>query len=231
MKLLEDETAGLSEGEALSGKAAFKLYDTYGFPLDLTQDALRREGREVNTAEFDEAMEAQRAAARAAWSGSGDTADESVWFDLRAEHGATEFLGYIHDEADGVVQAIIKDSAVADIAVKGDAVEMVVNQSPFYAESGGQAGDAGEIRSSSGARIAITDVKKRAGALFSHIGKVVEGELKVGDEVHLSIDVARRARTRSNHSATHLMHAALRNVLGEHVMQKGSLVAEDRFRF
>ncbi|GJL95147.1 MAG: alanine--tRNA ligase [Hyphococcus sp.] len=231
LKLLEDETSGLSEGEALSGKAAFKLYDTYGFPLDLTQDALRREGREVNTAEFDEAMEAQRAAARAAWSGSGDTADESVWFDLRAEHGATEFLGYIHDEADGVVQAIIKNSAVADKAAKGDKIELVVNQSPFYAESGGQAGDAGEIRSSSGARIVITDVKKRAGALFSHMGKVTEGELKLGDEVHLSIDVARRARTRSNHSATHLMHAALRNVLGEHVTQKGSLVAEDRFRF
>ena len=231
LKLLDDQTAKLGEGEALSGAAAFKLYDTFGFPLDLTQDALRREGREVDVAGFDEAMEAQRKAARAAWAGSGDAADESVWFDLRAEHGVSEFLGYIHDEAEGVVQAIVKDGKPVSDASAGDEIEIIVNQTPFYAEAGGQVGDAGVIRTEAGAEITISDVKKRAGALFGHIGKVAKGAIKTGEAVLLAIDVERRSRTRANHSATHLMHAALREVLGGHVRQKGSLVAPDRLRF
>ncbi len=231
LKLLNDETEKLGDGEALPGEAAFKLYDTYGFPLDLTQDALRREGRDVDVGGFDAAMDAQRKAARAAWAGSGDAADESVWFDLRTEHGPSEFLGYIHDEAEGVVQAIVKDGEPVTGASAGDAIEIIVNQTPFYAESGGQVGDAGVIKTDAGAVIKISDVKKRVGALFSHIGKIEKGALSTGDEVRLAIDLERRACTRSNHSATHLMHAALRNVLGKHVAQKGSLVAPDRLRF
>ena len=231
LKLLDEELAKLPADAALPGAAAFKLYDTYGFPLDLTQDALRREGRTVDAAGFDAAMQAQRDAARAAWAGSGDAADESVWFDLRAEHGGTEFLGYIHDEAEGVVQAILKGGERVERAEAGDAVEIIVNQTPFYAESGGQAGDGGVIASESGLMLVIEDVKKRAGALHGHIGTVKEGAVAVGDSVHLAIDVDRRDRTRSNHSATHLVHAALREVLGGHVAQKGSLVAADRMRF
>jgi alanyl-tRNA synthetase len=231
LKLLEEETGKLAKDEALPGAAAFKLYDTYGFPLDLTQDALRREGRAVDVAGFDAAMEVQRKAARAAWAGSGDTADDALWFDLRAEYGATEFLGYIHDAADAVVQAIVKDGARVDCAKAGDAVEIIVNQSPFYAESGGQIGDAGIITGDDDARVAVRDVKKRAGALFSHMGEVEKGAVRVGDEVSLAIDVPRRNRIRANHSATHLAHAALREALGGHVTQKGSLVAADRMRF
>lgn len=236
LKLLDEELAKLPANAALPGEAAFKLYDTYGFPLDLTQDALRRDGRTVDTAGFDTAMQAQREAARAAWAGSGDAADESVWFDLRAEHGATEFLGYIHDEAEGVVQAILRGGELVDSAEAGDDVEIIVNQTPFYAESGGQSGDGGVIVTEGGvnesvARIVVSDVKKRAGALHGHIGKIEEGAISIGENVHLAIDVDRRDRTRSNHSATHLVHAALREVLGDHVAQKGSLVAADRMRF
>ncbi|WP_375201079.1 alanine--tRNA ligase [Hyphococcus sp.] len=231
LKLLDEETAKLSDGAALPGEAAFRLYDTYGFPLDLTQDALRREGRSVDVEGFDKAMAAQKAAARAAWAGSGDAADESVWFDLRAEHGATEFLGYIHDEAEGVVQAIVSGGKVVDEAKEGDDVEIIVNQTPFYAESGGQVGDAGRITTDDGAVIVIDDVKKRAGALHGHIGKVEKGVIQKGEAVHLAIDVARRNRIRANHSVTHLAHAALREVLGPHVAQKGSLVAPERMRF
>ena len=231
LKLLEDETSSLAPGAALPGEAAFKLYDTYGFPLDLTQDALRREGRSVDVEGFDAAMAAQKAAARAAWAGSGDAADESVWFDLRAEHGASEFLGYIHNSAEGVVQAIVAGGKPVETASAGDDVEIIVNQTPFYAESGGQVGDAGRITTDSGAVIAITDVKKRAGVMHGHIGKVEKGTIKLGDSVHLAIDVARRDRIRANHSVTHLAHAALREVLGTHVAQKGSLVAPDRMRF
>ena len=231
LKLLDEELAKLPSDAALPGEAAFRLYDTYGFPLDLTQDALRREGRTVDTAGFDAAMQAQRDAARAAWAGSGDAADEGVWFDLRTEHGATEFLGYIHDEAEGVVQAILRGGERVERAEAGDAVEIIVNQTPFYAESGGQAGDGGVITSDSGLRLAIEDVKKRAGALHGHIGTVEAGGVAVGDNVQLASDVDRRDRTRSNHSATHLVHAALREVLGDHVAQKGSLVAADRMRF
>ena len=231
LKLLEEETANLSADAELPGEAAFKLYDTYGFPLDLTQDALRREGRGVDTEGFDKAMAAQKAAARAAWAGSGDAADESVWFDLREQHGATEFIGYIHDDAEGVIQAIVKDGKPVETAKAGDIVEIIVNQTPLYAESGGQVGDAGIIESEGGASIIITDTKKRAGALHGHIGELKNGEIKNGEVVRLAIDKERRGRIRANHSVTHLAHAALREVLGDHVQQKGSRVADDGMRF
>ncbi|HXI87634.1 MAG TPA: alanine--tRNA ligase, partial [Parvularculaceae bacterium] len=231
LKLLADEVEGLAAGAALPGEAAFRLYDTYGFPLDMTQDAMRREGRDVDVKGFEKAMAAQKAAARAAWAGSGDIADEALWFDIREKAGATEFLGYGHDAAEGVVEAIVRNGENAKAAKKGDEVEIIVNQTPFYAESGGQAGDAGLIVSDKGLKIEIRDVKKRGQALSGHIGKVAAGSVEVGDAVRLSIDVARRDRTRANHSATHLLHKALREVLGMHVVQKGSLVAEDRLRF
>ena len=231
LKLLDEEVAKLEDNEPLPGAAAFKLYDTYGFPLDLTQDALRRDGRDVDTEGFDDAMAEQRAAARAAWAGSGDAADESVWFDLRTEHGASEFLGYIHEKAEGVIQAIVRDGAPVDEAGEGDTVEIIVNQTPFYAESGGQIGDAGVITTDAGAEIEVTDTKKRAGALHGHIGVIKKGAVKTGEPVYLAIDVARRDRIRANHSVTHLVHAALREVLGDHVAQKGSLVADERMRF
>ncbi|GAB4530413.1 MAG: alanine--tRNA ligase [Amphiplicatus sp.] len=231
LKLLDEEVARLRPGEALPGEAAFRLYDTYGFPLDLTQDALRRQGRTVDVAGFDAAMAAQKAAARGAWAGSGDAATEAVWFDLREKAGASEFVGYVHESAEGVVQAIVKDGAPVEDAREGDEIELVVNQTPFYAESGGQVGDAGRVVGEGGLEIDIVDVKKRAGALFSHIGRVARGAVKVGDAVRLSIDVERRDRTRANHSATHLLHKALREALGDHVVQKGSLVAPDRLRF
>ena len=231
VKLLSEETAKLGDGEALAGETAFKLYDTYGFPLDLTQDALRREGRAVDHEGFEKAMAAQKAAARAAWAGSGDQAAETVWFDIREETGASEFLGYVHNRAEGVVQAIVKDGARARRAEKGDRVEIIANQTPFYAESGGQSGDGGVITTEAGAVIAVEDVKKRAGALHGHIGVVTDGALAVGDTAMFAIDEEKRAAIRSNHSATHLAHKALRDVLGDHVAQKGSLVAADRLRF
>ena len=231
LRLLDEEVAALAPSEALPGAAAFKLYDTYGFPLDLTQDALRRDGRQVDVEGFNRAMAAQKAAARAAWAGSGDAADEQVWFDIRGEFGATEFLGYLHDVAEGVVLAIIKGGERVKIASEGDDVEIIVNQTPFYAESGGQSGDGGVIGNEQGLTLDVSDVKKRGQSLHGHIGKVKKGSVSVGDAVRLSIDKARRARTRSNHSATHLLHKALREVLGDHVVQKGSLVSEDRLRF
>ena len=231
LKLLNDETKDLAEGEELPGTAAFKLYDTFGFPLDLTQDALRREGRGVDVAGFDKAMAAQKAAARAAWAGSGDAADDSVWFDIREQYGASEFLGYIHDEAEAVIQAIVKDGAPVEKAEPGDEVEVIVNQTPFYAESGGQVGDAGRIKLDAGGIVIVSDTKKRVGVLHGHIGKVENGPICVGDTVLLQIDIARRNRTRANHSVTHLAHQALREVLGDHVAQKGSLVASERMRF
>jgi alanyl-tRNA synthetase len=231
LKLLDQELEALGDDEALPGATAFKLYDTYGFPLDLTQDALRRKGLSVDTKGFDAAMAAQKTAARASWAGSGDAANEAVWFDLRDKFGATEFLGYVHSAAEGVVQAIVVAGGVVADAKAGEEVEIIVNQTPFYAESGGQAGDGGLITSEAGLVIEIRDVKKRAGALHAHIGQIVKGAVKAGDAVRLSIDVARRNRTRANHSATHLLHRALRDALGPHVAQKGSLVAEDRLRF
>ncbi len=231
VKLLDEELAKLRPGQPLPGAAAFRLYDTFGFPLDLTQDALKRSGRAVDVDGFNDAMAAQKKTARAAWAGSGDAADETIWFDIREKTGRTEFLGYIHDAAEGVIQAIVQGGKSVANAKAGDDVEIIVTQTPFYAESGGQSGDAGVITSDAGLQIDIRDTKKRGGALSGHIGKVAKGEVKVGDPVRLAIDVARRDRTRANHSATHLLHKALKEVLGSHVMQKGSLVAHDRFRF
>jgi alanyl-tRNA synthetase len=231
VKLLDDEVAKLGDAKVLSGETAFRLYDTYGFPLDLTQDALRRKGLSVDAEGFDAAMQAQRTAARAAWAGSGDEASEALWFDLGDRIGATDFLGYVHEAAEGVVLAIVKDGREVETANVGDEIEIIANQTPFYAESGGQVGDAGVITSESGLAIEISDVRKRAGALHGHVGRIVKGALKRGDAVRLAIDAARRDETRANHSATHLLHKALRDVLGPHVAQKGSLVAPNRLRF
>jgi len=231
LRLLEEETNGLGEGQALTGEVAFRLYDTFGFPLDLTQDILRGQGRSVDTSGFDAAMEEQRAAARRAWAGSGEAATEEVWFDIRDEHGATEFLGYDTEAAEGKVVAIVVDGEPVDSANAGAEVAVVVNQTPFYGESGGQMGDTGAMRVSGGAAVEVSDTEKHLGDLHVHRGRVTDGTLSVGDVVELQVDVVRRARLRANHSATHLLHEALRINLGRHVSQKGSLVAPDRLRF
>lgn len=228
--LLDDASSSLKEGDELDGATAFKLYDTYGFPLDLTQDALRRRGIGVDTDGFDVAMEKQKADARAAWAGSGDAADDRIWFTLRDQYGATEFLGYELEQAEGVVQALVVNGEAVDTADAGSEISIVVNQTPFYGESGGQMGDRGEIRFEGGC-VEVTDTKKRGEGLFVHVGKVTNGTLKTGDAVELEVDHASRAGSRSHHSATHLVHEALREVLGDHVAQKGSLVAPDRLRF
>ncbi len=228
--LLDDATSDLSEGDELDGTIAFKLYDTYGFPLDLTQDALRRRKIGVDLDAFNDAMEQQKAEARAAWAGSGEAADDRIWFTLREKHGTTEFLGYDTEIAEGVVQAIVVNGDEVKRADTGSEISLVVNQTPFYGESGGQAGDRGEVRFEGG-RAEITDVKKRGEGVFVHIGKVVEGVLETGAAVELEVDHEARAGSRSHHSATHLVHEALREVLGDHVAQKGSLVAPDRLRF
>jgi alanyl-tRNA synthetase len=229
LKLLDEEVERLPGDAALPGEAAFRLYDTYGFPLDLTQDALRERGRAVDIAGFDAAMAAQKAKARAAWAGSGEAADESVWFDLSEQHGPSEFLGYETEVAEGVVLAVLANGAPVASAGPGDEVQIVLNQTPFYAESGGQVGDAGILRSDR-ARVEIRDVRKKAG-LFVHAGVVVEGTLAAGQAAEMRVDGPRRAAIRANHSATHLLHEALRRALGEHVAQRGSLVAPDRLRF
>ncbi|MGB7431803.1 MAG: alanine--tRNA ligase [Ahrensia sp.] len=228
--LLGDASEGLKEGDAFSGDTAFKLYDTYGFPLDLTQDALRQRGIEVDVDAFNTAMEAQKAAARATWAGSGDSADQTIWFELRSALGSTEFLGYDAEKAEGVVGAIVVDGAQVDAAQKGTEATLVFNQTPFYAESGGQQGDTGMVRGDT-FTFEVTDTKKRADGLFIHIGVVTDGKLENGASATLEVDQARRGKLRSNHSATHLLHEALRDVLGGHVAQKGSLVAPDRLRF
>ncbi|ANM04431.1 alanyl-tRNA synthetase [Rhizobium phaseoli] len=230
LSLLSDATADLSKGDMLDGETAFKLYDTYGFPLDLTQDALRAREIGVDISGFTDAMQRQKAEARSHWAGSGEKATETVWFELKEKHGATEFLGYDTEAAEGVVQAIVKDGAVAEGAKAGDKVQVVVNQTPFYGESGGQMGDTGVISSDHG-KIEISDTQKKGEGLFVHSGTVVEGAFKTGDAVVLTVDHARRSRLRANHSATHLLHEALREVLGTHVAQKGSLVAPERLRF
>jgi alanyl-tRNA synthetase len=231
LHLLEDETARLQPGEALPGEVAFRLYDTYGFPLDLTQDVLRAQARTVAIEGFSAAMERQREEARKNWIGSGEPATEAVWFALREETGATEFLGYETESAEGVVLAMVGGGERLTDANAGDEIGIIVNQTPFYAESGGQMGDTGAIFSASGAELAIRDTVKRAGDLHVHLGTVTHGSLKVGDAVELRADRARRRLLRSNHSVTHLLHQALRRRLGEHVTQKGSLVAPDRLRF
>ncbi len=232
LRLLEEETDKLGDGEALAGDVAFRLYDTFGFPLDLTEDILRGQGRGVDTAGFDAAMDEQRAAARRAWSGSGEAATEEVWFDIRDGNGATEFLGYDTESAEGQVVAIVIDGKPVDSAPAGADAAIVVNQTPFYGESGGQMGDTGEMRvPGADTRVAVSDTEKHLGDLHVHRGKVEGGALSVGDVVELHVDVARRSRLRANHSATHLLHEALRRELGAHVAQKGSLVAPDRLRF
>ncbi|MER9961777.1 alanine--tRNA ligase [Mesorhizobium sp. M0045] len=228
--LLSEATEKLASGDMLDGETAFKLYDTYGFPLDLTQDALRRRNISVNLAGFTEAMERQKAEARKSWAGSGEAATETVWFAVREETGATEFLGYETEQAEGLIQALVKDGKTVDSAGKGDAVAVVVNQTPFYGESGGQVGDTGVI-SGDGFSIEISDTQKKADGLFVHLGRVANGTVKTGATVELKVDHARRSRLRANHSATHLIHEALREVLGTHVAQKGSLVAPERLRF
>jgi alanyl-tRNA synthetase len=231
LRLLEDETARLGPGEALPGEVAFRLYDTYGFPLDLTQDVLRGQGRNVAVEGFDAAMEKQREEARKSWIGSGEAATEAVWFALREEVGATEFLGYETESAEGVVLAMMRNGKRVAEAAVGDEIGVIVNQTPFYGESGGQMGDTGAIFSASGVELAVRDTLKKAGDLHVHLGTVTHGALKVGEAVELRVDGARRRLLRANHSVTHLLHQALRRRLGEHVTQKGSLVAPDRLRF
>jgi len=228
--LLTDETEKLGEGEALPGDVAFRLYDTYGFPLDLTQDVLRGQGRIVDVTGFNSAMAQQKEEARKAWAGSGEAADETIWFDLYERHGATEFLGYGAETAEGQIVAILKDGEEIEMAADGDAVSVLVNQTPFYAESGGQVGDTGLLSATGGAQLLVSDTRKKVG-LHVHVGTVAGGSIATGDAVELSVDHDRRSALRSHHSATHLLHAALREHLGEHVTQKGSMVAPDRLRF
>jgi alanyl-tRNA synthetase len=230
LMLLDDASADLSSGDRLDGETAFKLYDTYGFPLDLTEDALRLRGVGVDTDGFTAAMARQKAEARAAWSGSGDAATERVWFELRDRTGATDFLGYDTEQAEGIVAALVRDGQEIETASAGEAVELVANQTPFYGESGGQMGDTGTI-AGEGFVIDVTDTQKKGEGLFVHIGMVREGSVTRGKDIVLTVDHKRRSRLRQNHSATHLLHEALREVLGTHVAQKGSLVAPERLRF
>jgi alanyl-tRNA synthetase len=230
LTLLDDAAKDLVSGQSLRGDVAFTLYDTYGFPLDLTQDALRARGVAVDTEGFDAAMRQQKAKARAAWAGTGEAATEKLWFPLRDRVGATEFLGYDTETAEGVVTALIRDDAEVEVLKAGESGYAIVNQTPFYGESGGQVGDAGTIRGA-GVLAEVSDVQKKLGDVFAHAIKVTEGELKRGQPVELLVDHGRRTAIRANHSATHLLHEALRLVLGDHVAQKGSLVSPERLRF
>ncbi len=229
--LLDEAAAGLKKGAALPGEVAFKLYDTYGFPLDLTQDALKARGLSVDVDGFNAAMAQQKAEARKSWTGSGEAMTEKIWFELREKHGATEFLGYSTETAEGQVLAIVKAGRQAKSLKKGEEALLVINQTPFYAESGGQVGDTGIIRFGKDGLIRVTDTKKKAGDLWAHYAIVEKGTLKPGDAVELHVDHERRASIRANHSATHLAHEALRQVLGPHVAQKGSAVEPGRLRF
>ena len=231
LKLLDEATGGMKTGDVLAGETAFKLYDTYGFPYDLTEDALRAQGYGIDRAGFDAAMDNQKAMARAAWKGSGAKASDDVWFDIAERVGSTEFTGYTANEGEGQVVALVKDGTEVQSAKAGESVTLIANQTPFYGESGGQMGDAGSITSLSGLAAIVTDTSKPLGRLHAHQLTVEAGEVKVGDVVQLKIDTTRRDTLRSNHSATHLLHAALRNRLGSHVTQKGSMVAPDRLRF
>ncbi|ATW05196.1 alanine--tRNA ligase [Sphingorhabdus sp. YGSMI21] len=231
LKLLDAEIADMSEGDILPGETAFKLYDTFGFPYDLTEDALRNKALGVDREGFDKAMAEQKAAARAAWKGSGDQASDTVWFDIAEREGSTEFTGYTSEEGEGVVVALVKDGAEIETAGSGDTVTLLTNQTPFYGESGGQMGDAGEISGEDGFAASVTDTRKPLGRLHAHQIEIGSGSVSVGDRVHLEVDKARRTALRANHSATHLLHKALRHHLGDHVTQKGSLVAPDRLRF
>lgn len=230
LQLLSEATAGMGAGDRLDGETAFRLYDTYGFPLDLTQDALRQRDIAVDVEGFNAAMERQKAEARASWAGSGEAATEAVWFAVKDKTGATDFLGYETEVAEGVINALVRDGAAVEAAAEGEDVAVVTNQTPFYGESGGQVGDTGTIEGE-GFAIAVTDTQKKGEGLIVHFGRVTRGTAKVGQPVSLTVDHERRARIRANHSATHLVHEALREVLGTHVAQKGSLVAPDRLRF
>jgi alanyl-tRNA synthetase len=230
LTILDEKSASLKKGDMFDGDTAFTLYDTYGFPLDLTQDALKSRGISVDIASFTDAMDRQRDKARAAWAGSGDTASENVWFPLREKLGATEFLGYETETAEGVVAALVKDGKDVDSLRAGESGAIVLNQTPFYAESGGQVGDTG-LMTGEGVKFRVTDTQKKAGDLFVHLGTVEQGTLKPGTALLLDVDHSRRASIRAHHSATHLLHEALRQVLGDHIAQRGSLVAPDRLRF
>jgi alanyl-tRNA synthetase len=230
LAMLDEESRGLAPGQSLSGEVAFTLYDTYGFPLDLTQDALKARGVGVDVDAFDAAMERQREKARAAWAGSGDAATETLWYAIRERVGATEFLGYETETAEGVVSALVRDGQEADALQAGQAGLVVLNQTPFYGESGGQVGDTGSM-TAPGVRARVEGTEKHLGDLFVHRVTVEAGTLTVGQSLELTVDHARRSAIRANHSATHLLHEALRQVLGDHVAQKGSLVAPDRLRF
>jgi len=231
IKLLDEATDKLAKGDTLEGEVAFKLYDTYGFPIDLTEDALRARGISVDTEGFDAAMARQKAEARKAWAGSGEAATEGEWFSIREEFGATEFLGYDSESGEGVVVAILADGKRVESVAAGTEARILTNQTPFYGESGGQIGDHGAIFSASGASGEVIDTEKKLGALHVHVVKLTRGEIGVGDVVELKVDSERRRLTRANHSATHLLHKALKNVLGGHVAQKGSYVGPDRLRF
>jgi alanyl-tRNA synthetase len=230
LAILDEKSAGLKKGDMFDGDTAFTLYDTYGFPLDLTQDALKSRGISVDQASFTDAMERQRVKARAAWAGSGDTATENIWFPLREKLGPTEFLGYETETAEGVVTALVKDGKEIDSLKPGETGSIVLNQTPFYAESGGQVGDTG-VLTGEGVTFRVTDTQKKAGDLWVHQGTVEQGTLKAGAALALNVDHSRRSSIRAHHSATHLLHEALRQVLGDHIAQRGSLVAPDRLRF
>jgi alanyl-tRNA synthetase len=231
LRLLDEGSAGLRKGDTFSGETAFKLYDTYGFPLDLTQDALKPRGIAVDTAAFEASMEAQREEARKAWKGTGEAKTETVWFELRQKWGGTEFLGYDTETAEGIVRAIVVDGQEVKSLAQGQRGAIVVNQTPFYGESGGQTGDHGVIKTPEGAVFRVTDTQKRVGDVFVHVGEVEQGALAPGNAVELAVDHARRSGNRIHHSATHLLHEALRITLGSHVAQKGSLVEPNRLRF
>jgi alanyl-tRNA synthetase len=229
--LLDEASAGLKSGDSFAGDVAFKLYDTYGFPLDLTQDALKARGVSVDTKAYETAMEKQKAEARKAWKGSGEAATEGIWFEIRERVGASEFLGYDTESAEGEIRALVSGGKEVKSLKAGEEGQIVLNQTPFYGESGGQVGDTGVIRTAGGAVFQVTDVQKKLGDVFVHVGRLEKGTLKTGDGVELLVDHARRTAIRANHSATHLLHEALRLVLGDHVAQKGSLVDPTRLRF
>jgi alanyl-tRNA synthetase len=231
LKLLDEATANMKPGDTLSGDVAFRLYDTFGFPRDLTEDALRERGMKLDQASFDIAMARQKAEARKAWAGSGEAATDQTWFQLREELGPTEFLGYGTEAAEGAITAILKDGNRVNSASAGETVRIVTNQTPFYGEGGGQVGDTGAMFSTRGAEGTVIDTEKKLGNLHIHVVQVTRGEFRTGDAVDLRVDAERRRATRANHSATHLLHAALKHVLGPHVAQKGSLVSPDRLRF
>ena len=229
--LLDEAANNLRKGDTLSGEVAFKLYDTYGFPLDLTQDALRPRGIAVDLSGFSAAMEKQKEEARKAWKGSGEAATESVWFEVKEQTGATEFLGYETEQAEALVKGTFAKGKAVKTLKKGEEGEIVVSQTPFYGESGGQVGDTGVVKGPKGALFRVTDTQKKLGDLFVHVGVVEAGSFKPGDAVEMVVNHNRRSAIRANHSATHLIHEALRQILGAHVQQKGSLVDPERLRF